>query len=40
LPAFGIISQSVLSLTGKKEVFGMLSMVYAILSIGLVGCVV
>ncbi len=40
LPAFGIVSQRVLSLTGKKEVFGILSMVYAILRIGLIGCVV
>nr|BAV82596.1 cytochrome c oxidase subunit I [Angiostrongylus cantonensis] len=40
LPAFGIVSQSTLYLTGKKEVFGYLGMVYAILSIGLIGCVV
>jgi len=40
LPAFGIISQSSIFLTGKKEVFGNLSMVYAIISIGLMGCVV
>nr|BCD52069.1 cytochrome c oxidase subunit I [Strongyloides sp. EN-2020a] len=40
LPAFGIISQCTLYLTGKKEVFGYLGMVYAILSIGLIGCVV
>nr|UWI71681.1 cytochrome c oxidase subunit I [Strongyloides fuelleborni fuelleborni] len=40
LPAFGIISQSTLYLTGKKEVFGTLGMIYAILSIGLIGCVV
>nr|UFQ24442.1 cytochrome c oxidase subunit 1 [Pingus sinensis] len=40
LPAFGIISQSSLYLTGKKEVFGSLGMVYAILSIALIGCVV
>ncbi len=40
LPAFGIIRQSTLYLTGKKEVFGSLGMVYAILSIGLIGCVV
>jgi cytochrome c oxidase subunit 1 len=40
LPAFGIIRHSVLVLSGKKEVFGYLSMVYAILRIGLVGCVV
>lgn len=40
LPAFGIVSQRTLYLTGKKEVFGNLGMVYAILSIGLIGCVV
>jgi len=40
LPAFGVISQSTLYLTGKKEVFGSLGMVYAILRIGLIGCVV
>lgn len=40
LPAFGIISHSVLYLVGKKEVFGHLGIVYAIISIGLVGRVV
>nr|BAV81403.1 cytochrome c oxidase subunit I [Dracunculus medinensis] len=40
LPAFGIVSQSSLYLTGKKEVFGSLGMIYAILSIALIGCVV
>ena len=40
LPAFGIVRQSTLYLTGKKEVFGYLGMVYAIMSIGLIGCVV
>lgn len=40
LPAFGIIRQSSLYLTGKKEVFGSLGIVYAILRIGLIGCVV
>lgn len=40
LPAFGIARQSTLYLTGKKEVFGSLGMVYAILRIGLIGCVV
>lgn len=40
LPAFGIISHRSLYLTGKKEVFGSLGMVYAILSIALIGCVV
>lgn len=40
LPAFGIIRQSRLYLTGKKEVFGSLGIVYAILRIALIGCVV
>jgi len=40
LPAFGIVRQRTLFLTGKKEVFGNLGMVYAILRIGLIGCVV
>jgi len=40
LPAFGIIRHRILCLTGKKEVFGSLGMIYAILSIGLIGCVV
>lgn len=40
IPAFGVLSHSSLCLTGKKEVFGSLGMVYAILSIGLIGCVV
>lgn len=40
MPAFGIVSHRVLYLTGKKEVFGHLGMVYAIISIGLVGSVV
>lgn len=40
LPAFGIISHSILYLTGKKEVFGHLGMVYAVISIALIGSVV
>jgi len=40
LPAFGIVRHATLIITGKKEVFGSLGMVYAILSIGLIGCVV
>jgi cytochrome c oxidase subunit 1 len=40
LPAFGIISHSILCFTGKKEVFGILGIIYAIVRIGLVGCVV
>jgi len=40
LPAFGIMRHSIISITGKKEVFGSLGIIYAILRIGLVGCVV
>ena len=40
LPAFGVISHSILCLTGKLEIVGNLSMVYAIISIGLIGTVV
>lgn len=40
LPAFGIVSQRVLFLTGKKEIFGYLGIVYAIIRIALIGCVV
>jgi cytochrome c oxidase subunit 1 len=40
LPAFGILRHSTLCLTGKKEVFGSLGIVYAILRIGIIGCVV
>ena len=40
LPAFGIISSCVLNVSGKKELFGVLGMVYAMLAIGLMGCVV
>jgi cytochrome c oxidase subunit 1 len=40
LPGFGIISHVVSNLRGKKEVFGTLGIIYAILAIGLLGCVV
>jgi len=40
LPGFGIISYACQAVTGKSEVFGSLSIVYAIMSIGIVGCVV
>ena len=40
LPAFGIIRHAVLFISGKKEIFGLLGMIYAIISIGLLGCVV
>jgi heme/copper-type cytochrome/quinol oxidase subunit 1 len=40
LPAFGIIRHRCLCMSGKKEVFGSIRIVFAILSIGLVGCLV
>jgi cytochrome c oxidase subunit 1 len=40
LPAFGVVRHGVIYLCGKKEVFGSLGIVYAIMGIGLLGCVV
>jgi cytochrome c oxidase subunit 1 len=40
LPAFGIISNATLFLTGKKEIFGNTGIIYAISAIGLLGCIV
>jgi cytochrome c oxidase subunit 1 len=40
LPAFGVIRHSIIFVTGKKEVFGSLGIVYAIIGIGFLGCVV
>lgn len=40
LPAFGIIRHAIIFVCGKKEIFGVLGIIYAIIGIGLLGCVV
>lgn len=40
LPAFGVAAHTAINVSGAKVVFGLLGMVYAILGIGLIGCVV
>jgi heme/copper-type cytochrome/quinol oxidase subunit 1 len=40
LPAFGVVTSSVIYLKGRIEVFGKAGIIYAIVCIGLLGCVV
>lgn len=40
LPGFGLISQLRVVMSGKREAFGTLAIIYAIRAIGLLGCVV
>jgi cytochrome c oxidase subunit 1 len=40
LPAFGLVSLSCQVLSGKKNLFGLLGIIYAIISIGFIGCLV
>ncbi|KRZ82477.1 cytochrome c oxidase subunit 1 [Trichinella sp. T8] len=40
LPAFGVVSEALILISGKFKVFGPLGMIYAITRIGILGCFV
>lgn len=40
IPAFGVVSQAIIILRGKKAIFGQVGIIYAIIRIALLGCVV
>jgi cytochrome c oxidase subunit 1 len=40
LPGFGIVSHATLYISGKERIFGNIGIIYAIIVIGLLGCVV
>nr|YP_010692532.1 cytochrome c oxidase subunit I [Aonchotheca putorii]WBV76988.1 cytochrome c oxidase subunit 1 [Aonchotheca putorii] len=40
LPGFGVVSEALMHISGKFKVFGPLGMIYAMMSIGILGCFV
>jgi heme/copper-type cytochrome/quinol oxidase subunit 1 len=40
LPGFGIIRSAISIINNKKEIYGIIGIIFAIISIGFVGCLV